>query len=161
MSAEKETEVSGLSSKPVWWGSYGGDYRSMVADWGCTVLAFETCGSYQGDHVVLLADGDRRGYLVIGYGSCSGCDSLEAMSSSAPWDYDDEDDEDVPPFDWTEINQFSTDTRGTVHWEDSAPQLAVWLQGRLEADNDWWSFDDEVKAVNEWFIQTLAPGAPA
>ncbi len=36
-------------------------------------------GSYQGDLVFRVEDEDGRvGYLVWGYGSCSGCDELEA-----------------------------------------------------------------------------------
>lgn len=39
-------------------------------------------GYYQGDYVALVSRGayfeDAWGFLVIGYGSCSGCDSWEA-----------------------------------------------------------------------------------
>lgn len=36
---------------------------------------------YQGDSRVLFRDGYRFGYLLFGWGSCSGCDSLQGCSS--------------------------------------------------------------------------------
>jgi hypothetical protein len=45
------------------------------------VLIEHTLGSYQGDMLFLLRNGDQFGFLVVGYGSCSGCDSLEACES--------------------------------------------------------------------------------
>ena len=45
------------------------------------VLIEHTLGSYQGDMLFLLRSGDQFGFLVVGYGSCSGCDSLEACES--------------------------------------------------------------------------------
>ncbi len=36
-------------------------------------------GDYQGDLFSLFKDGSKYGYLVFGYGSCSGCDTLEAV----------------------------------------------------------------------------------
>lgn len=44
-------------------------------------------GYYQGDYVALVTEdigygsGDRWGFLVIGYGSCSGCDELDAADT--------------------------------------------------------------------------------
>lgn len=35
----------------------------------------------QGDTRVLFADGDRIGFLIFGWGSCSGCDALQACSN--------------------------------------------------------------------------------
>lgn len=43
----------------------------------------EYCGSYQGDIVFRVEDKGRIGYLVWGYGSCSGCDELEAAYGDA------------------------------------------------------------------------------
>lgn len=66
--------------KPDWvTEKYGTDYEELVGSWGHEVLSFDTIGSYQGDHLVLLRDGDRYGIVVIGYGSCSGCDALQAV----------------------------------------------------------------------------------
>ena len=42
------------------------------------LLAYETFGSYQGDYIVVLDAGDSLEVYKGSYGSCSGCDWLEA-----------------------------------------------------------------------------------
>lgn len=124
-------------SKPTWIGDYGPDYETMVRSWGPTVLNFETFGSYQGDHLALLASGDRVGLVVFGYGSCSGCDELEAISPSH-WACDD----DSCTCDWGPVEELSRRLAGSVHWEDSREALAEWVNSSPE--NHWWSYDEEI-----------------
>lgn len=57
-----------------------GSYYDLVEK-NADVLIAHTLGSYQGDMLFLLRNGDQFGFLVVGYGSCSGCDSLEACES--------------------------------------------------------------------------------
>jgi hypothetical protein len=59
------------------------DYDPMIKAFGNPVL-IETDENYQGDTRVLYRDGERFGYLCFGWGSCSGCDALQACA-----DYDD------------------------------------------------------------------------
>lgn len=64
------------------------DYLEMIAPLGVTTLVSETLGSYQGDIVALVQEDvnysdERFGFVSIGYGSCSGCDALEAAQSAA------------------------------------------------------------------------------
>lgn len=130
--------------------TYELDYEHMVRAWGWTVLSFDTCGSYQGDHVVLLADGDRRGFLMIGYGSCTGCDALEA---ARPYDYDDE-----PPADWSEVVEIYERLRGEVHWEPDAASLADWIEHQIATEGSgtvWYWYDDEVKNVSRRYVEVL------
>lgn len=56
----------------------GAGYDEMLSGVGAEVLAFEAIGDYQGDYFYLLKRGDEYAFLVLGYGSCSGCDALEA-----------------------------------------------------------------------------------
>lgn len=54
-------------------------YLDFVEGLGAQVLLWEDVGSYQGDSYVLLETaGGAIGYTTIGYGSCSGCDALQA-----------------------------------------------------------------------------------
>lgn len=55
-------------------------YDEIVATQG-EVLGDWVVGSWQGDYVYLLKNDDRYAFTVIGYGSCSGCDALEACSN--------------------------------------------------------------------------------
>lgn len=52
-------------------------YQGLVDTFEVETLLEGEAGDYQGDLFFLLRDGDRYGFLVFGYGSCSGCDALE------------------------------------------------------------------------------------
>ena len=43
------------------------------------LLLFEQFGSYQGDFIVITKDSDKAYIYKDSYGSCGGCDSLEAF----------------------------------------------------------------------------------
>lgn len=122
-------------------------YETIVASWGYEVLAFTVTGSYQGDQEVLLRDGDRYGFLMIGYGSCSGCDALEAI---VPWDL-------KRSTDFTEVDRFVEDLRNEIEWHDSAAQLANALT--VYANNPdgsrWYTHDSEVRDVLVDYIRLL------
>lgn len=127
--------------KPDWVKSqYGVDYEDIVRSWGHEVVAFDTTGSYQGDHEALLRDSDGRyGITVIGYGSCSGCDHLEAIQ---PYDYADE------SGDWSEVVKYRDELAGEVTWFDAPSDAAAWIDARLNPDGThWWSHDEEIRAV--------------
>jgi hypothetical protein len=68
-----------------------GDYKELLEKRGHNILIWEDFGSYQGDYVALLDGSKGFGFVVIGYGSCSGCDALEAAESN--WLNDDGDSE--------------------------------------------------------------------
>lgn len=59
---------------------YRGTYSTLVESIG-NVVVQESDADYQGDTFVLFSDGHRFGFLVFGWGSCSGCDALEACDS--------------------------------------------------------------------------------
>lgn len=56
-------------------------YEEGLNSLGIEVLEWVTFGSYQGDYAVILKKENMLGFIVIGYGSCSGCDALEACRS--------------------------------------------------------------------------------
>ena len=55
-------------------------YDSLVASAG-TIIKDWNIGDWQGDYVYLLKNGDKFGFTVVGYGSCSYCDALEGCDS--------------------------------------------------------------------------------
>lgn len=61
-------------------------YREMLEAEEIEILAWETFGSYQGDYAVVVKRNEMLGFLVIGYGSCSGCDALEACDTQEEYD---------------------------------------------------------------------------
>ena len=61
--------------------NYGpSNYQPLLDEMG-TILVQVDDSDYQGDSRLLLRDGGRYGFLVFGWGSCSGCDELQACSS--------------------------------------------------------------------------------
>jgi len=55
-------------------------YSEAIALAGATINDSEWFGSYQGDALFDLTVNGRRGILVVGYGSCGGCDHWESFA---------------------------------------------------------------------------------
>lgn len=124
--------------KPEWVkGAYGVYYEDIVRSWPHEVISFDTTGSYQGDHEALLRDSEGRfGITVFGYGSCSGCDHLEAI---APWGEDG---------DWADVVKYSDQLADSVTWFDTPDAAIAWIDEKSKPDgNDWWAYDEEVSRV--------------
>lgn len=56
------------------------DYTPIIQYFGHIIVEIEERG-YQGDTFVLLGKDDRYGLLIFGWGSCSGCDALQACKN--------------------------------------------------------------------------------
>jgi len=57
-----------------------GDYYPILESFG-EILVQSDDDDYQGDSRVLYRDADRYGILIFGWGSCSGCDALQAADT--------------------------------------------------------------------------------
>lgn len=58
---------------------YPSDYDPLIHSFGEVLIKVDD-GDYQGDSRVLLSKDGRFGILIFGWGSCSGCDALQACS---------------------------------------------------------------------------------
>jgi len=56
------------------------EYQPILDEFG-EILVQVDDKDYQGDSRVLYRDGSRFGWLQFGWGSCSGCDSLQACDN--------------------------------------------------------------------------------
>lgn len=85
-----------------------GDYDRMVADFGEIILKTDE-GYYQGDYLYILKRQVHKttefGFLVVGYGSCSGCDALQGCSS------------------WEEVQELYDSMKNNVKWTTSKKKL--------------------------------------
>lgn len=64
------------------WAGMRVDYQQLIDSFG-TVLIQTDSNDYQGDTFALLTGEDSRlGFLVFGWGSCSGCDALQACNTN-------------------------------------------------------------------------------
>lgn len=111
----------------------GPTYDDIVASWGYNTLDTFKSESHQGDKIYLLKDFQGRiGLVVIGYGSCSACDELEAAKAED---------------DWRSIEMLSIKYRQSIHWENSKEELMHWCG--LRYGKDWWAHDEKIQ---EWLI---------
>lgn len=114
-------------SKPEWLkSSY--PYEDIISSFGY-VARYQYFGSYQGDIAVVFRDGNRKGYLIIGYGSCSGCDALEAVR---PWCWCD----DECTCDWSGVEKLRDSLFRAINWDKEIPDE--------RDENYWWAYDKEL-----------------
>lgn len=54
------------------------DYETLIESLGHTILVSVADNEYQGDtRTILINPNGRIGFLIFGWGSCSGCDALQ------------------------------------------------------------------------------------
>lgn len=89
-------------------------YDGIAERLGDVVLS-GTFGDYTGDYLYLLRDGDRYGFLVQGYGSCSYCDALQSCESL------------------DDVQALIHRMYDAVVWKESADEFLKWVT----RDRDW------------------------
>ena len=105
------------------------DYEPIINSFGRNVLQIDTEG-YQGDSWVLYDNIDydfnlreptrKIGYLEYGWGSCSGCDALQACNSI------------------DEVQELADELEQSIKWFDGYKEALDWFE-----THDWkgdWSF---------------------
>lgn len=109
------------------------DYRPLIDSLGHAVELCVEVGSYSGDTQVLLRDGQRFGILSFGWGSCSGCDALQACDN------------------YEEIDELRAKLADSIVWKDSAIEMAEFMMERDWESQPCWHSDEEAtkKFVSE------------
>lgn len=91
-------------------------WESLIESFDYSILLNHEFGDYQGDLFFLLEDAAptyyRVGFLVFGYGSCSGCDSLQACANKE------------------EVIELRDKLHTEIHWEDSPKEMLTFLHNR-------------------------------
>jgi hypothetical protein len=111
---------------------FSGSYEDLVSKpTGLTVVLSEWLGDYQGDAVTVLKDGRRYGFLTFGYGSCSGCDALQAVENME------------------DLSGLYENLIDSIQWFASLDALKTYVS----KDRDWagsiYGHDDEIKGFIE------------
>ena len=117
-------------------------YEDLLEATGLSVERCQYFGSYQGDAMAVVADEQgRKGITVWGYGSCSGCDHLEAIT---PHNWD------GTPLDYSKVNAYADEMRAEVKWADEGQTVADLASTTLsDKPNYWYANDDEMR---EWLL---------
>lgn len=128
-------------SKPGWLSEDGYesgwvDYEEIIESWGHEVIKTYDIGSYQGDYITLLLDDSGRfGLSVIGYGSCTGCDTLQAITPSGGSD------------DWSEVEEFRQQLEREIRWVGSAEEAVAYITALLDGPDGtaWYLYDEDAQ----------------
>lgn len=111
------------------------DYNPIIQSLG-EVLVQVDDSDYQGDTRVLLRKDGRYGFLNFGWGSCSGCDGLQACSS------------------FREIEELIRGLESDVKWFDTLAEVQAYIlddEARKASyfwhEEEWARFKNEVVAL--------------
>ncbi len=110
----------------------GTTYENLIESLGVRILLQEDDDDYQGDSylIVGLPDGWPVGFLTFGWGSCSGCDALQAADTHA------------------DLDELRDELASQIHWEETPGKLLAWLAVR-----DW-------AGQFSWYRQTIREFLP-
>lgn len=114
---------------------YQTDYQPMLDEFGDILVQVDDEG-YQGDSRVLYHDGKRFGWLQFGWGSCSGCDALQACNSVE------------------EVQELMDELHNSIMWFDGPEEAIKFFESHdWEGDYSWWA--DEQREFIQLSLKTL------
>lgn len=125
-------------NRPEWANEYP-ELTDMINSWGYEVVASKAFGTYQGDMVAILKDENRTGIVVIGYGSCTACDALQAAYLQGE-----------NSDDWQDLIDLAEQTKRNIVWRPTPEELlAMWATDDVP---QWYSYET---GVNEFVCGQL------
>lgn len=104
-------------------------YEDLINSFGHEVLLQKDSGDYQGDSWFLLKNGDQYGLLTFGWGSCSGCDALQACDS------------------YKEVVELQSELWNSIQWFDNKEATLFYL--RTKDFSLEWSPEDHIAFQKE------------
>lgn len=115
---------------------YVGDYQPMIDAFG-NMVAQQEIGSYQGDTLVLYDNDGRIGFLVFGWGSCSGCDALQACDNIE------------------EVQELCDDLQRRIEWFNSKEDALKWAKEK-DWETEWFLYEEEGNEFVQKIIEYLS-----
>lgn len=112
------------------------DYEPMIEAFGNAVVVVSD-NYYQGDTRVLYDNNGKIGHLIFGWGSCSGCDALQAC------------------FDYEELQELCNKLENDIKWFANAKEALCWFENRDWALQWEWN-EDETKEYIQKAIEYLS-----
>lgn len=108
-------------------------YEMLVKSMGYDIDSQETFGSYQGDIIFVVWDrpNARRGILICGYGSCSGCDAIEGIIS-----YGKLSDEKI-----NQLTALRDSLAADIMWEEQRGGLMKRVEQAIENNSGYWLYE--------------------
>lgn len=114
------------------WGMFSVSYyQPLLESFEYPIVLQIDDDDWQGDSRLLLRDSKRWGFLIFGWGSCSGCDTLQACQS------------------YEEVEELRQGLLHDIHWEDDAQKLLSYMENK-DWEGEWyWLSDNSKKFIVE------------
>lgn len=111
-------------------GDYGpDDYQPIIKSFGSVAIQVDD-NDYQGDTRVLYNDNEKGlGLLIFGWGSCSGCDALQAVSSHA------------------ELQELIDELEQSIKWFKNKKEALDYISNKDWAGEFCWHSDETKKFI--------------
>lgn len=109
-----------------WW--Y--DYQPMLNAFGTIIIQVDD-HDYQGDSRLLYQKGDQFGVLIFGWGSCSGCDALQACGSLE------------------EVQKLCNSLQNQIIWFNSAEDALLWFKTHDWRGSFLWSASETKEFIDK------------
>lgn len=109
---------------------FNGGYDDLLDKF--TIVNDFILGDYQGDYIYHLSDGARQGYLVVGYGSCEGCDDLQSCETLA------------------EVKALQESIINGIRWFNSTDELGAWARA-YDFEGQWYWHDPDFETTVKYF----------
>lgn len=98
------------------------DYDPILNSFGKILVKVED-HDYHGDSRILYEKNGKYGFLVFGWGSCSGCDALQACQT------------------FKDLDELITDLEGKIKWFDTLEEVQKYVQHQ-DREIEYYSHED-------------------
>lgn len=112
------------------------DYQPMIDAFGNVAIQVDD-NDYQGDTRVLYDNDGKIGCLIFGWGSCSGCDALQACENME------------------EVQDLCNELQDSIKWFDSKEDALKWAKEKDWA-TEWFWHEDGGKEFVQKIIEYLS-----
>lgn len=106
------------------------DYQPMLNEFGEILIQVDE-EAYQGDSFLLYKNDNKYGFLTFGWGSCSGCDALQACT------------------DIDEVQELMDSLYNAIKWFDSLQELKCYISDYSIVELQWYFYSDTFKEFRE------------
>jgi hypothetical protein len=114
------------------------NYDTLLEKQGYEIISGRSFGGYQGDYLYLLYYNGLYGFVIIGYGSCSGCDALQACNTQE------------------EVDALMEDIVRNIHWGNIEEILAVIEKNLKGYNHNWYNYESTFNAEAADLIKQIS-----
>lgn len=109
------------------------DYQPMLDEFGEILIQVDE-EAYQGDSFLIYKNDNKYGFLTFGWGSCSGCDALQACDTI------------------DEVQELMDRLHNAIIWFDSLQELKCYISDYSIVELQWYFYSDTFKEFREKVI---------